>query len=169
MSSYPLFVFLPFVLLQKGTPALFLGSFFSIYFMGNLLGKTFLGRMTDRYGHVKTFVVAQLCTAMAIFFLVASNTMVIVLLLTLALGILGKGTAPVTQTMVTEAVEHHNNFEKSIAFYSLVGNVMAMLGSIILGSLSDKFGVNNAYIFTAALALLAIIPAVGFNFAKSNG
>lgn len=167
MSSYPLFIFLPFVLLQKGAPALFLGSFFGIYFIGNLLGKTFLGRMTDRFGHVRTFIIAEICTAAAILLLVFSSNMVLILMLTLALGILGKGTAPVTQTMVTESVEHHKNFEKSIAFYSMIGNVAAMAGSILLGFLSDHFGVTNAFTLTAGLSLLAILPALGFGMFKS--
>lgn len=169
MSSYPLFIFLPFVLLQKGAPALFLGSFFGIYFIGNLLGKTFLGRMTDKYGHVKTFISAELCTATAILLLVFTSNIVVILILTLALGMLGKGTTPVTQTMVTEAVEHHKNFEKSIAFYSLLGNIAAMIGSILLGTLSDHFGVTSAFTLTACIALLAILPAIGLSLVKTEG
>lgn len=168
MSSYPLFVFLPFVLLQKGAPGMFLGSFFGIYFIGNLLGKTFLGRMTDKYGHTKTFIAAELCTAIAITCLVVSNNMVFILFLTLCLGMLGKGTAPVTQTMVTESAEHHKNFEKSIAFYSLLGNVAAMVGTVSLGTLSDHFGVTTAFTLTAILALIAILPAMALSLTKNE-
>lgn len=167
MSSYPLFIFLPFILLQKGVAPALLGLYLGIYFIGNLLGKPFLGRMTDRYGHVKTFVSAELLTVTAIVALILSHHIVFVTLLTLALGMLGKGTTPVTQTMVTESTEHHKNFEKSIALYSLIGNVAAMIGSIMLGYFADHFGVNNAYILTAVLALLAIFPALAFGITKS--
>ena len=167
MSSYPLFIFLPFVLLQKGIPGIFLGSFLGLYFIGNLLGKNFLGRMTDRRGHVKTFVIAEICTAAAIFLMVLSHNSHLIAALALALGILGKGTTPITQTMVTESTEHHKNFEKSISLYSLIGNIAAMAGTIILGAAADHLGVNRAFTFTAVLALLAILPALAFARVKS--
>lgn len=168
MSSYPLFIFLPFVLLQKGVPPALLGPFLGGYFVGNLIGKPFLGRMTDRNGHVKTFICAELLTAAAIISLILSHNIIFVAFLTLALGILGKGTTPVTQTMVTDASEHHNNFEKSIALYSLIGNIAAAFGSIMLGYFSDHFGINNAYILTAVLALSAIIPAASYGLSKPH-
>ena len=168
LSSYPLFVFLPFLLLQKGVPPVFLGSFVGVYFIGNLIGKVALGRLTDVYGHVKVFFIAELLTGLFIILLTFSANKFIIIILSLLLGTLTKGTAPVTQTMVTESVEHHENFEKSISFYSMEANIIATFGVILLGYVSDHFGISIAFILTACFALLAIIPAIGFHFEKGS-
>lgn len=159
-ASFPLFIFLPFLLLEKGFPPSILGTLVGAYFIGNLLGKTILGRSIDKWGHIKIFVLAEVFMALFIVLLALSQSLLLILVFSVILGLLTKGTVPITQTMVTDAVEHHGNFEKSISMYSTIANIAVALSPILLGAISDRFGVTYAFIISAFFALAAIIPAL---------
>lgn len=167
-ASFPLFIFLPFLLLQKGFSTSILGALVGAYFVGNLLGKTLLGRSIDRFGHVKVFVLAESLMAIFIILLATSHSLILIIIYSIILGVLTKGTVPVTQTMVTDAVEHHENFEKSISVYSTIANTSVAAAPILLGAISDRFGVSYAFFVSALFALLAIIPALFIPLTKSH-
>ncbi|MGE5042379.1 MAG: hypothetical protein ACM3IJ_05770, partial [Candidatus Levyibacteriota bacterium] len=73
-----------------------------------------------------------------------------------------------TQTMVTDSIEHHGNFEKPLSFYSFVSNIAASVSTVGLGFISDHFGIQNAFMVNASFAFLAIIPASIFLFTRPN-
>lgn len=160
--SYPLFIFLPFLLLHKNISPSILGTLVGAYLIGNLFGKTTLGKLTDKYGHAKVFIFAEACTVACILLLTFSQGILPVIIISIILGTLTKGTVPVTQTMVTDTVEHHGNFEKSMSFYSFASNIVAALATMLLGFISDHFGITNAFIINASFAAAAIIPAIFF-------
>lgn len=168
LSSYPLFIFLPFLLLSKGVSPSILGSLVGAYLIGNLFGKAALGRLTDIFGHAKIFIIAEFFTAVFILLLTFSNGIIPIIIISIILGTLTKGTVPVTQTMVTDAVEHHGNFEKSIGFYSFVSNIAAAISTIFLGYVSDHFGIQNAFVLNSLFAFSAIIPAALFLITKPH-
>lgn len=159
-ASFPLFVFLPFLLLQKGFSTSILGTLVGAYLVGNLMGKTVLGHSIDKFGHVKVFVLAECLMAVFIVLLAASNNLLFIIVYSIILGTLTKGTVPITQTMVTDAVEHHGNFEKSISVYSAIANISVAAAPILLGAISDRMGVSYAFYTSACFAVIATIPAL---------
>lgn len=167
-ASFPLFIFLPFLLLEKGFSTEILGALVSVFFIGNLLGKTVLGRAIDKYGHIKVFVAAEILMAVFITLLALSSSLVFIILFSVILGILTKGTVPVIQTMVSDAVEHHGNFEKSISAYSTIANVSVASSPILLGIISNNLGVTQAFFVSAGFALVAIIPALFIPLLKNH-
>ncbi len=168
-ASFPLFVFLPFLLLSKGFSPSILGTLVGAYLIGNLMGKTVLGHSIDRFGHVKVFVLAEVLMALFIVLLATSNNLVLIIIYSIFLGTLTKGTVPITQTMVTDAVEHHGNFEKSISVYSTIANTSVAAAPVLLGAISDRMGVNFAFFTAAAFAVSATFPALFIPFIKSHG
>ncbi|MBP7832968.1 MAG: MFS transporter [Candidatus Levybacteria bacterium] len=167
-ASFPLFIFLPFLLLEKGFGTAILGGLVGAYLVGNLLGKTILGRAIDKYGHIKVFVLAELLMALFILLLATSNNIILIVTYSIILGLLTKGTVPVTQTMVSDSVEHHGNFEKSISTYSVIANVSVAGAPVLLGAISNTFGVTYAFITLSIFALSAIIPALFIPFVKHH-
>ncbi len=161
-ASASLYVFLPFLLLKRGVSPAFLGTFTAAFFVGNFLGKTLLGRFVDRLGNVPVFVVSELLMAMFIFVLANSTLVWLIVVCSVVLGAFTKGTVPVIQTMVTESVEHHGNFEKAFGLGALVTSCAVTAAPLLLGVVSDRAGIVTAFNVMAGVALIAVVPAVAF-------
>jgi MFS family permease len=167
-ASASLFVFLPFLLLRRGVSPAFLGTFTAAFFAGNFFGKAILGRFVDRFGNSKVFIVAELLMAVFIFALANSTALYLIVLCSVVLGIFTKGTVPVLQTMTTESVEHHGNFERAFGLSAFVITSVTACAPILLGYISDKLGIITAFNAMAVVALIATIPAVWFSFATPH-
>ncbi len=167
-ASSSLFVFLPFLLLKRGVDASVLGMFSAFFLIGNLVGKYFLGRSADRFGNTKIFTIAEILMALFIVLLANSTSLVLIIIFSLVLGALTKGTIPVYQTMVSDSVEHHGNYEKSFGISLFVVSIATTLSPIILGYVSDVGGIVWAFNVAALFALIAILPAIGYAYAKSK-
>lgn len=165
-ASSSLFIFLPFLLLMRGVEPALLGSFAAAFFIGNFVGKTSLGRFVDKYGNAKVFIASELLMAFFIILLANSTAFVIIIICSVILGMFTKGTTPVLQTMISEAADHHGNFEKTFGANSFVTSTASALAPVLLGIVSDKFGIIAAFNFMAVVALLAIIPAFAFQLTK---
>lgn len=165
-ASSGLFIFLPFLLLFRGVDPKVLGSFTAAYFLGNFLGKAALGRLVDKFGSTQVFILSEIL--MAVFIIVLANTpsFFLIVVSSIILGMFTKGTAPVIQTMVSESVEHHGNYEKAFGLKMLVSGIGTTLSPLTLGFLSAKYGIVSALNMSAVFALVAIIPAIGFKLSK---
>lgn len=167
-ASSSLFIFLPFLLLKRGADPVLLGSFAAVYFIGNFAGKALLGRLVDRYGNTKVFIVSEILMALFILILANSTFLPVIIIASIVLGIFTKGTVPVLSTMVSDAVEHHGNYEKAFGVGGFFSSSATTLAPVLLGFLSDKFGIVSAFTTMAAMALIAIIPTLFFHFSKAH-
>ncbi len=167
-ASSSLFLFIPFLLLHKGISPSILGLLTGAFFVGNFLGKTFLGKSVDRFGNVKVFIIAEICMAIFIFVLTNVNSLFLIIPVSIILGALTKGTAPVRMTLLSESVEHHGSFEKAFGLSILLGSIGAALAPVLLGYASDNFGIDYAFYISAFFALAAVIPIIGYSFIKNQ-
>lgn len=163
-----LFIFLPFLLLQRNIEPSLLGSFAAAYFIGNFSGKTVLGRFVDKFGAAKVFIFAEIAMAVFIVLLAHATSIVLIIGCSLILGALTKGTAPVTVTMTSDAIEHHGNYEKAFGIRSTISNIGETLSPLLLGFISDKFGIVQAFDIAALVALLTIFPTIAYMKAKKS-
>lgn len=168
-ASASLFVFLPFLLLKRGVSSAFLGTFTAAFFIGNFFGKTVLGRFVDKFGNSKVFIASELLMAVFIFALANSTALYFIVACSVILGVFTKGTVPVQQTMITESVEHHGNFEKAFGLGAFVSSSAITAAPIILGYTSDKLGIVAAFNVMAVVALTAVIPAIWYFVATPPG
>lgn len=159
-ASNSLFIFLPFLLLTRGVDPALLGTFTAAFFIGNLFGKTLLGRLVDIFGNAKIFVISELLMAGLIFVLANSTPVWLIIASSIVLGVFTKGTVPVLQTMISDSVEHHGNFEKAFGLAGITNGIAITVAPILLGAVSDEFGIVPAFNVMAITALLAAIPAV---------
>ncbi len=167
-ASQTLFIFLPFLLLAKGFSPSILGLFAGAFFIGNFVGRVALGKLVDMYGNTKIFILSEILMALFIFLLANATPLYLIVGCALILGIFTKGTNPIVKTMVSEAADHHGNYEKAYGVNSLSSNSAIAAAPLLLGFISEKFGIVSAFNVMALVALLAIIPAVAFHTNKSS-
>jgi FSR family fosmidomycin resistance protein-like MFS transporter len=161
-ASSSLFVFLPFLLLQRHIEPALLGAFTATFFVGTFFGKAVLGRFVDTMGSAKIFITAELLMAVFIYVLAGATALPLIIVCSVILGVFTKGTVPVLQSMVSESVEHHGNFEKAFSIEGFVTGIGVAAAPVLLGFISDKFTIVAAFYVMAAAALLAALPAFAF-------
>lgn len=163
LASSALFVFIPFLLLKRGVEPAFLGMLTSTFFIGNMFGKVALGRLVDVLGNVWVFILSEVLMAVCIILLAVSSNLPLIIFASIILGIFTKGTVPVLTSMVTESVEHHGRFEKAFSLNAVFVGVGSTLAPILLGFLSDTYGIIHAFYASAFFAVLATVPAYLFS------
>lgn len=163
LASTALFVFIPFLLLQRGVSPALLGVLTSTFFIGNMAGKVLLGRLVDKLGNTMVFMVSEFLMAVFIVILATSSQIFFIITSSIILGIFTKGTVPVLTAMITESVEHHGRFEKAFSLNAVFVGIGSSIAPLLLGYLSDTFGIVHAFYASALFALVAIIPAYLFS------
>lgn len=165
-ANSSLFIFLPFLLLHRGINPALLGTFTAAFFIGTFVGKTSLGRFVDKFGSVKVFILSEFLMAIFIFSLANATLLPLIILFSILLGIFTKGTVPVVQTMISESATNHGNYEKTFSISAVFENTAQTITPILLGVVSDAFGIIFAFNVMAIAALLATIPAMAFQKLK---
>lgn len=158
-ASTSLFVFLPFLFLTKHISIALLGPFTAMFFVGNLLGKTVLGRLTDKMNTAAVFIGSEILMAIFIVILVLVKSPVAIILVSVVLGALTKGTVPVGVAMVADTLGADAHHEKAYSINTMIVGSAITVSPLILGAVSDRFGINAAFYLSAAAALVAILPA----------
>lgn len=168
LASSALFIFLPFLLLKKGISPSILGAFTSAFFLGNLIGKMGLGRLTDKFKNTKVFIIAELFMVAFILLLAYSSSVFLIILFSIILGSLTMGTSPIRTTMVAETNEHHGSYEKVFGISSFVASLSSALAPIILGRVADLYGIVNSFNLSAIFALFAVISTYIYGQKKNS-
>ena len=158
-ANASLFIFIPFLLTFRGIDAAFIGVFTSVFFVGNLLGKVIMGRLTDRVKEEYLFIGCECCIFIALIILALSPSAVIISLLALILGFFTKGTVPIISTMIAQSVGE-TEYEAAYSVNSLSTSIANTLAPLFFGLLADILGVQAIFFACGIAALLAAIPAI---------
>ncbi|MBI5122290.1 MFS transporter [Candidatus Roizmanbacteria bacterium] len=167
-ASSTLFLLLPFLLLKRNVDPALLGAFAAVFFLGNFFGKTVLGRIADIFNHAKIFILSELLMAIFIVALATTTNFFIIIICSILLGIFTKGTLPIGTAMISEASEHHGNFEKAFGINTMAANIGTTIAPVLFGFISDQLSIVAAFYTMAFIAILAIIPAFFFNVTSTK-
>ena len=167
-ASSPQQVFLPFLLLAKGTSAANLAVAMGCFFVGSLVGKSILGRWADKFGNIKIFIFSEFCMAVILITLTQTASFIWLLLFCGLLGAFTKGTSPVVQVMFTE-LSDKIHYHKIFAFSELIIAVAAVLSVNLLGNLADHTDISVVFFAGAILAICASIPIFIYSNIKTSG
>lgn len=167
-ASASLFVFLPFLLIARGIDPALLGAFTATFFVGNMMGKTLLGRFVDKFGNAQVLIASELIMALFIILLSNATASWAIVVCSIILGAFTKGTTPVIQTMISESVEHHGNFEKAFGLSTTVSNIALTIAPLFLGVVANRLNIFSAFNIMAIVALLAVGPALWFGLSRSR-
>lgn len=157
-ANASLFIFIPFLLSFRGIDAAFIGSFTSVFFAGNLLGKVIMGRLADSIGKERLFICCEICIFISLSILALTPSIIMISILALVLGFFTKGTVPITSTMIAESVGNAE-YESAYSINSLSTSVANTIAPLFFGILADFLGVQAIFFACGTVALLAAIPA----------
>lgn len=159
-----LFIFLPFLLLDKGLDPKFLGLLTGALFLGNILGKTLLGRATDKLGYSKVIIVSEIFMSILLFSLIKLNSFPVIAILLVILGVFTKGTGPVLMALISDSVDHLKNYEKAFSLSETVDNIAGTLAPLIFGLIGGLMGIKAVFVVMAILTLLVLLPVTIYKF-----
>lgn len=157
--NIPLYAFLPFFLLYKGVPPIWLGIFTGFYYVGNIVSRVVFGRLVDKKGNAKIFIFLEAAMAFIIFLLILSPTLIFTGFLALTLGFITEGTDPATLSMVATSLEHLQNSKKAYSIRAITNGITKTLSPLILGIVASKIGIQGTFYTLVFVTLLPIIPA----------
>ena len=167
-SSSSLYIFIPFLLLPKGIEITAAGFLTALFFLGYLLGRLLLGRLSDKHGVAKVLIISQVLMAVLIISLVIASNFYLVAAILFILGIVTRGTSPIIRAMVGDSVENKAAFGKAYSFYSFSVNSSSVGGRPLFGFIAGILGINAVFYFAGLVSLLVIIPIYLYNTALPN-
>ncbi len=166
--NVPLYAFLPFLLIYKGVPLAWLGIFTAFYYVGNTVSRLVFGRLIDKIGNAKIFIMLEVTMAAITLLLAISPSLVLTGFLALLLGFITEGTDPATLSMVATSLEHVENPKKAYGIRAITNGLAKAISPLILGFAAIKLGTVGIFYVLAFLTLLPIIPALIFLKTKSQ-
>lgn len=170
LASSSLFVFIPFLYVHRGARAALLGSLSGAFFVGNMLGKVLSGRIADRLGSGKVFVLSELLMAGLLLALSGAKSVPAMIAISVLLGAVTKGTVPVLNTIIADSVPDRRLFDKAFGVGAFANGIAAAAAPLFLGWVIDERGIVAVFRICAALAVAAIVPvAIGALGRKREG
>lgn len=167
LAGSPMNVFLPFLLLAKGVVLQQLALVMGVYFLGSLLGKSILGRMVDKFGNVRIFVMSEILMAVILVLLIWVSPFILILFLVFFLGAFTRGTNPVVLSMLA-GITHEMHYNKVYAVSEIVIAAASVITGITMGLVADRAGIIAVFYVLSAFAFLAIFPILPFLFGKNR-
>ncbi|HWQ61606.1 MAG TPA: MFS transporter [Negativicutes bacterium] len=159
-GSNQVFVFLPFLLFDKGIDPKVIGAFALAFTVGCLVGKTALGRLVDKYGTRKVFILSELMMAVLLVILLLGNNIFIVVGASLLLGVVTKGTVPVIQTIITEPCSEKKEYGDIFSINSFSRGIANMVTPLIFGFIASIAGIDYIFAIMAFFVVCAITPVL---------
>lgn len=157
-GSDQIFTFLPFLLFAKGIDPKIIGTFALAFTLGCFLGKTACGRMADKFGTGKVFAISEIAMALFLMILVISQQLPIIIVASLLLGIVTKGTIPVIQTILAEPVREKHIYDDIFAVSTFCRGTTNIITPLLFGLIASSFGVIWIYVIMSIFALCAVMP-----------
>ena len=150
-----LLTFLPFVLVAKGLSVAGVGGALALVFAGGAMGKFVCGVVAERVGIIRTVVLTEAATSVAIIAILAVPLPVAMLLL-VPLGIALNGTSSVLYATVADLVTAERRSRAYGLYYTLSIGASA-LGPTLYGFIGDAVGAPAA-LSVIAVVVLTTIP-----------
>jgi MFS family permease len=156
-----LLTFLPFLLIAKGAGAASIGFGLALVFVGGAAGKLVCGLVAERVGILRTIVMTELATGLAIALVIAAPLAGAMILL-MPLGIALNGTSSVLYGTVAEFVRDDRQSRSFGLFYTL-GSLAGATAPFAFGLLGDASSVPVALGFVAVLAVATVPIALALS------
>jgi MFS family permease len=146
--------FMGFVLIAKGSTVAGVGIALSLVFVGGATGKFVFGLIADRVGVIRTVVLTEAATTLAILTVVASPLPVALAVLPL-LGVALNGTSSVLYGTVADLV-HPERRARAYGLYYTLSVGASALSPFVFGLVSDAVGPATALVVVGMVVLVTI-------------
>ena len=148
------FVFVPFLMLEKNVPTELAAVAVVLVLAGGVFGKFGCGFLAARLGVIKSLIIIELLTAVAIGAVIVAPTMLAFALLPL-LGVVLQGSSSITYGAVSELV-HESRQTRGFAIIYSTSSTASIIGPASFGIAGDQFGLEVAITAMAVIVLLPI-------------
>ncbi len=149
-----LLTFLPFVLVAKGLSLAGIGGALALVFAGGAMGKFVCGVVAERVGIIRTVVLTEAATSVAIIAILAAPLPVAMLLL-VPLGVALNGTSSVLYATVADLVTAERRSRAYGLYYTLTIAASA-IGPTFYGFIGDAVGAATTLSLIAVVVLTTI-------------
>ena len=145
--------YLPTYMKSQGASLFIAGASLSIIEFAGAAGSLSMGVWSDRIGRKRVlFIGSLLTTLLALTFLQADGWLTAVLLL--AIGFMSFSAMPVLLAIVQE--QFPNNRATANGLYMMVIFLLRPLGTLVVGMLGDRFGLQTAFLIAAVISFLTL-------------
>jgi FSR family fosmidomycin resistance protein-like MFS transporter len=145
--------YLPTYMSREGASLWIAGASLAIIELAGAAGSLTMGVWSDRMGRKKVLFVASLLTSLlALLFLRAQGWLLVPLLL--ALGFTGFSVMPVMLAIVQE--QFPKNRATANGLYMMVIFLLRPVGTLLVGMLGDRFGLQNAFLISVVISFLTL-------------
>jgi FSR family fosmidomycin resistance protein-like MFS transporter len=145
--------YLPIFLTQEGSALWFAGVSLSVLEIAGVAGALFGGSWSDRVGRRRILFLSLLITPLAMFVFLAVGGWARFPLL-LLLGFTALSTTPVFMALVQESYPENRSLANGV--YMALSFTVTSLAAVALGAFSDFFGMRQAFVLSAVVALLGL-------------
>jgi MFS family permease len=141
---------------QQGAGLWVAGASLTILELAGVAGVLLSGTLSDQLGRRPVLLAATIAAALIMFLFVNIQGWVVIPTL-LALGFTSLASGPILLAMVQEQMPDHRALGNGI--FMLISFSLRPIAILGVGMIGDRFGLNVAYTWSAAIVLLAI-PAI---------
>jgi MFS family permease len=150
-----LLTFIAFLLIAKGIPEGWAALAVPLILVGGMGGKLACGFLAERLGIVRTIVITEVATGIAILTTLALPGIGVMILLPL-LGVALQGTSSVLYATIGDLVDK-DRLPRAFGFFYTLGSICGIAAPLGYGFLGDLAGVETA-IATIGIAVLFTLP-----------
>lgn len=162
-SSASLYIFIPFLLNEKGISLAATGWFTALFFVGYLLGRLGLGRASDRFGRPAILMASKVAMTILILLLIAVPSALAALVpLIFLLGVFTRGSSPIIRAMVADSIDEKASFHNAFSAFSFASRGSTALSRPISGYLASYAGIGAVFYLAATVSLLTLYPAARY-------
>lgn len=157
-SNDRIFTFLPLLLVAKGVDEKIIGSFALGFTLGSFLGKMACGRLIDKFGTRRVFIIAELALTALISILLFSTHLALIVFISLLIGIVTKGTVPIIQTIITEPAQGAQSYDDIFSINSFFRGITNIITPLLFGVIASAFSMETVYCLMAVVSAIAVVP-----------
>ncbi len=149
--------YLPTYMTQRGAGMWLAGASLSLVQGMGVVGALIVGAYSDRMGRKRLLMAAQAAAGILLAIFVLWGRGIWAGPLLLALGFTGFAATPLLLVIVQEQFPDHR--ATANGFYMLVNFFLRPIGTLLVGFLGDRLGLDTTYLIAAGLAVLSL-PAI---------
>ena len=149
--------YLPTYMNVQGASLLIAGAALSVLEVAGVAGALLSGTLSDKIGRKPILIVATIgAAAMMLFFLNVEGWILVPILL--VMGFAALSTTPVLLAIVQENAP--NNRALANGLFISIAFLIRPISLLVIGYLGDMLGLQNAFLISAGISLLALVPIV---------
>lgn len=149
--------YLPTYMSVQGASLLIAGATLSVLEVAGVAGALLSGTLSDKIGRKPILIVATIsAAAMMLFFLNVEGWILVPILL--VMGFAALSTTPVLLAIVQENAP--NNRALANGLFISIAFLIRPISLLVIGYLGDMLGLQNAFLISAGISLLALVPII---------